>query len=91
MQIKTIYINHKEETYATLTAAQALEFLMTTDEAVQTYGDAFGSIAEIGEDIRIEYFKSNTFVPFEDYYQRINSLKESGYADISDWFDQIAG
>ncbi|HFI0646341.1 TPA: hypothetical protein ACGO4K_002195 [Streptococcus suis] len=91
MKIKAIYRDDLTETYAILTAAQTLDVLFSRcgDEGIDVCGDAFGGSFYINEDQSIEFFRSNTFVEFEDFYNRLNALQECNYTDVTNHFEMV--
>lgn len=89
MKIKHIYVNHKDETFAILSAAQAMDLMFSTGENIECCGDHTGGIFYLDEnDKRIEYFRDNEWVTFESYHQRLNTLKDV-YTDVTDFFEEI--
>lgn len=91
MKIKAIYRNDLTETYAILTAAQTLDVLFSRcgDEGIDVCGGPFGGIFYINEEQRIEFFRDNTLVPFEDYRNRLNDLQACNYTDITNNFEMV--
>ncbi|HEM5651182.1 TPA: hypothetical protein U1729_001284 [Streptococcus suis] len=91
MKIKAIYRDDLTETYAILTAAQTLDVLFSRcgDEGIDVCGDAFGGSFYINEDQSIEFFRNNTLVEFEDFYNRLNALQECNYTDVTNHFEMV--
>ena len=91
MRIKHIYVNHEDETFAILTAAQAIDMLYSMDNTIEVYGSPFGGIFNIDEESRrIEFFRDSEWIPFESFNKRVKDLS-SCYTDITDFFETIEG
>lgn len=84
MKMKALYVNHNDETFAELTHGQALDVIFNADNA-EMYGDHVNQIVDLGNEIKLELYRNNEFVPFAGYYERVKTLSEL-YTNISDWF-----
>lgn len=45
-------------------------------------------IVDLGNEIKLELYRNNEFVPFVGYYERMKTLSEL-YTNISDWFEEV--
>lgn len=87
MKMKALYVNHNDETFAELTHEQALDVIFNADNA-EMYGDHVNQIIDLGNEIKLELYRNNEFVPFAGYYERVKTLSEL-YTNISDWFEEV--
>lgn len=90
MKIKSIYVNHKSETFAVLTACQALDvlFSLSGEQGIDLCRGSSDGIFYLSEDEIIEYFRDNTWTPFEQYHVRLKDL-QSCYTDTTGHFEMI--
>lgn len=87
MKMKALYVNHNDETFTELTHGQALDVIFNADNA-EMYGDHVNQIVDLGNEIKLELYRNNEFVPFAGYYERVKTLSEL-YTNISDWFEEV--
>ena len=87
MKMKALYVNHNDETFAELTHGQALDVIFNADNA-EMYGDHVIQIVDLGNEVKLELYRNNEFVPFAAYYERVKTLSEL-YTNIPDWFEEV--
>lgn len=87
LEMKALYVNHNDETFAELTHGQALDVIFNADNA-EMYGDHVSQIVDLGDERKLELYRNNEFVPFAEYFERVKNLSEL-YTNISDWFEEI--
>lgn len=75
MKMKALYVNHNDETFAELTHGQALDVIFNADNA-EMYGDHVNQIVDLGNEVKLELYRNNEFVPFAGYYERVKTLSE---------------
>ena len=83
-----IRLDHEAETYAILKPEAALDELIFNEctQLNKISMLSFGQV-ELSESLTLEFYLPINGSIIEDYNRRIQSLKDLGYIDISDWFE----
>lgn len=84
----TLRLDHEAETYAILKPEAALDELVFNEYTHLNKMSMlnFGEI-ELSESLTLEFYMPLNGSIVEDFNRRIQSLKDSGYIDISDLFE----
>lgn len=84
----TLRLDHEAETYAILKPEAALDELVFNEYTCLNKISMLGlGYIELSESLTLEFYLPINGSIVEDFNRRIQSLKDSGYIDISDLFE----
>ncbi|HFI0101533.1 TPA: hypothetical protein ACGORV_000993 [Streptococcus suis] len=88
LKLRASYVNHNDENYAILSAAQALNLIYSCDATMDGFGDHISKIITL-ENGQVELYRNTEWENFKTFTDRLKELDGAFYEDVTGDFEAV--